>query len=78
MSNLQTYNKLFRETFALRDAELPEAKYLRTKLWDSLHHMELMSALEEAFGISLNTLDVMDFSSYETGKTVLAKYGVEL
>ena len=40
--------------------------------------MEFMSALEEMFKISLSTLDVLDFSSYEKGKTILAKYGVEL
>ena len=40
--------------------------------------MDLMSAMEEAFGINLSTLDVLDFSSYEKGKEILARYGVEL
>ena len=37
-----------------------------------------MGDLEETFQISLSTVDVLDFSSYEKGKEVLAKYGVEL
>ena len=37
-----------------------------------------MGDLEETFGISLGTVDLLDFSSYEKGKEILAKYGVEL
>ena len=38
----------------------------------------MMSAMEETFGISVSTPDLLDFSSYEKGKEILAKYGVEL
>ncbi len=78
MTNLEKYNKLFLAAFPITEAELPEAKYRRTDRWDSVGHMELMSEMEEAFGISLETLDVMDFSSYGKGKEILAKYGVEI
>ena len=40
--------------------------------------MDLMSGMEETYGINISTLDVLDFSSYEKGKEILAKYGVEL
>lgn len=40
--------------------------------------MDLMSGMEEVFGIQLSTLDVMDFSSYEKGKEVLRRYGVAI
>lgn len=78
MTNLEKYNKLFMEAFDITEEELPNATYRKTDHWDSLGHMELMTAMEETFCISMETLDVMDFSSYETGKTVLAKYGVEI
>ena len=39
--------------------------------------MSLMSALEDAFDISLDTEDIVDFSSYEKGKEILKKYGVK-
>lgn len=48
------------------------------RAWDSIGHMDLMSGMEETYGINISTLDVLDFSSYEKGKEILAKYGVEL
>ena len=78
MTNLEKYNKLFMNAFPVTEEELPDAKYRRTDRWDSVGHMELMSAMEETFGIAMDTLDVMDFSSYAKGKEILAKYGVEI
>ena len=78
MTNLEKYNKLFLKAFPITEEELPAARYQKTKRWDSLGHMELMAAMEETFGIQMQTLDVMDFSGYEKGKEVLAHYGVEL
>ena len=40
--------------------------------------MDLVGLIEETFGINLSTLDVLEFSTYEKGKTILAKYGVEI
>ena len=40
--------------------------------------MSLMSALEDAFDISLETDDIVDFSSYEKGKEILKKYNIDL
>ena len=37
-----------------------------------------MAEIEGAFGILLDTEDIVGFSSYETGKKILRKYGVEL
>ena len=36
-----------------------------------------MSGLEEAFGITLETDDIIDFSSYIKGKEILEKYKVK-
>ena len=38
--------------------------------------MALVSSLEEAFSISLEIDDVVDFSSYHKGMEILQKYGV--
>jgi len=78
MTNLEKYNRLFLNAFPITEEELINAKYQRTERWDSFGHMELISGVEETFGISLETLDVMDFSSYAKGKEILAKYGVEI
>ncbi len=46
--------------------------------WDSIGHMSLVAALEEAFDIMMDTDDIIDFSSYKKGMEILSeKYGVE-
>lgn len=78
MTDLEKYDKLFQDAFRVRPEELEGLKYQSHPLWDSLGHMDLMSAIEEAYAISISTVDVLDFSSYSKGKEILAKYGVEL
>ena len=78
MSNLEKYDKLFLESFPVTKEDLPTLKYRGILAWDSVGHMELMSAMEETYSISISTPDLLDFSSYEKGKEILAKYGVEL
>lgn len=78
MTNLEKYDKLFLDSFPVAKEELPCLKYRGIPAWDSVGHMELMSAMEETYGISISTPDLLDFSSYEKGKEILAKYGVEL
>mgnify|MGYP003253826365 CR=1 FL=1 len=78
MTNLEKYNKIFMVSFNKKVEELPKLRYRGFEEWDSVGHMELMSALEEAFDIMMETPDVLDFTSYEKGKIVLGKYGVEI
>ncbi len=78
MTNLEKYDKHFIRTFKVKKEDLPGLKYRGLKEWDSIGHMDLMSSLEEEFDIQINGLDVMAFSSYEEGKKILAKYGVEI
>ena len=40
--------------------------------------MTLMSSLEEKFNISLDTDDIVDFSSFLKGKEILKKYQVKI
>ena len=77
-TNLGKENPFFLRAFRVKPEDLPTLKYRGIPLWDSLGHMDLMGELEETFQISLSTVDVLDFSSYEKGKEILAKYGVEL
>ena len=39
--------------------------------------MTLMSGLEENFKITLETDDIVDFSSFKKGKEILKKYKIE-
>ena len=80
MTNLEKYNKAFMESFEITEDQLPGLKYQDIEAWDSVGHMGLIAALEEAFDIMMDTDDIIDFSSYEKGKEILAKeaYGVEI
>ncbi len=78
MSNLDKYITAFKETFMVEESDLANLKYQGVATWDSVGHMALMAALEEAFGIELDIDDIIEFSSFEVGKTILAKYNVTL
>jgi acyl carrier protein len=79
MSNLEKYNDAFTATFEIDEDQLHNLKYQDIPAWDSVGHMTLIAALEDAFDIMMDTEDIIDFSSYEKGKEILAKsdYGVE-
>lgn len=78
MTNLEKYNNAFVEVLQVAEDELAALKYQGVTLWDSVGHMALVAALEDAFEIMMETDDIIDFSSYEKGKEILSgKYNVE-
>ena len=76
--NLEKYKSAFKDTFDLKDENLDNLKYQSIDNWDSIGHMTLMSALESAFSITLETDDIIDFSSFKKGKEILKKYKIEI
>ncbi len=80
MTNLEKYNQAFMDSFEISEDRLPGLKYQDIEAWDSVGHMGLVAALEEAFDIMMDTDDIIDFNSYEKGKEILAKetYGVKI
>ena len=78
MTNLEKYEQAFTESFQIEKERLADLEYQSIELWDSVGHMMLISALEDAFDIMMDTDDIIDLSSYERGKEILSKnYGVE-
>ena len=77
MTNLEKYNSVFCENLNVTEDQLADLKYQGVELWDSVGHMTLVAALEDAFDIMLDTDDIIDLSSYEKGKEILKKYDVE-
>lgn len=79
MTNIEKYNKAFIEALEIKEDQLSGLKYQSIPSWDSVGHMTLIAALEDAFDIMMDTDDIIDLSSYEKGKEILAKpdYGVE-
>jgi acyl carrier protein len=78
MTNIEKYAQTFTETFGISADKLPALEYQAVPEWDSVGHMALVAALEAAFDIMLDTEDIIGFSSFEKGKEILKKYGVEL
>lgn len=77
MTNFEKYDLAFMECFELAKEQLPGLKYQAIQAWDSVGHMGLVAALEDAFDIMMDTDDIIDLSSYEKGKEILKKYDVE-
>ena len=78
MTNLEKYNNAFIESFGVTEEQLAELAYQSIEDWDSVGHMQLIATLEDAFDIMFDTDDIIDFSSYEKGKELIAKYGIVL
>lgn len=77
MTNQEKYNNAFLTTLQIGPETLGEALiYQSIATWDSVGHMTLIASLEEAFSISMDIEDIIDFSSYEKGKDILGKYGL--
>ena len=68
MSNLEKYNNAFIESFEVTEDQLEDLKYQDIPAWDSVGHMGLIAALEDAFDIMMDTDDIIDLSSYQKGK----------
>ena len=78
MTNKQRYDKVFIEVLSLSPEELnQQLTYNSVPLWDSVGHMSMMAALETEFDIMMETEDIIDFSSYDKGMSILAKYDVQ-
>ena len=56
------------ETFTFKD--VPQ--------WDSVAHLSLITALEDAFDIMFDSEDILHYESYENGIRILKRMGVEV
>lgn len=78
MSNLEKYTKAFTETFEITEEQTKGLKYQDIQAWDSVGHMGLVAAIEDAFNIMLDPDDIVDLSSFEKGMEILKKYNIEM
>ncbi len=79
MSNLEKYVNAFVEGLGVdKNIVKPGLEYQAIVEWDSVGHMGLIAALEDAFDIMMETDDIIDLSSFDKGKEILAtKYDIE-
>lgn len=76
--NQEKYKNCFKEIFG-EDAKLNEDfRFGTASGWDSMAHMELIALLEDTFDIMFEADDILHYGSYENGKQIMKKYGVEI
>lgn len=78
MTNKEKYTNAFVEALEISADQVEGLEYQAIPEWDSVGHMSLIAAIEEAFDIMMDTDDIIDFSSYEKGEEILKKnYSIE-
>ncbi len=79
MENLEKYNNAFVEVFGAKVKDLNDNYGKDTvEEWDSVHQLSLIAILEETFDIMFDPEDIMEMTSYGSGKALLQKYDVNL
>lgn len=79
MTNIEKLNHIFCEVFSVEETALnSEFDNKSIDGWDSVHQLSLTSSIEDEFDIMLDAEDILEFTSYDKAKAILAKYEVEL
>lgn len=79
MTNYEKYVEAFKTGLGIdEDKVTKELTYQSVMEWDSVGHMELVAELEDAFNISMDTDDIVDFNSFEAGIKILEKYNIKI
>ena len=79
MKNIEKLNDIFCEVFSVEKSAL-NSNFNKCTVdgWDSVRQLSLTTAVEDEFDIMLDAEDILEFTSYENAKKVLAKYEIEL
>ena len=77
MKNKNKYIEIFSKSLSIDKKKFSvKIKYNDIPEWDSIGHMTLMSDLEDGFNISIDTDDIIEFSSFKKGIQILKKYKI--
>ena len=79
MTNLDELNGIFCEVFSV-DASALGAGFDNKSVegWDSVRQLNLTSSIEDTFDIMLDPEDILECTSYDNARAILAKYEIEL
>lgn len=79
MTNLEKLNDVFCDVFSVGENALNSGfNNCNVDGWDSVHQLSLTSAIEDAFEIMLDAEDILELTSYDRAKAILAKYEIEI
>jgi len=72
-----TLNEIFCAVFELQvGSDLTQLRQGVTEQWDSLTHVALVTGIESEFGITLDTGDQLEMTSYEAIRGLLERRGL--
>ena len=79
MTNIDKLNRVFCEVFSVEESSLNDL-FDKNNVdgWDSVRQLSLTTSVEDEFDIMLDAEDILEFTSYENAKIILAKYGIQL
>lgn len=78
MTNLEKLNNIFCEVYSVEESALNET-FVNTNVesWDSVHQLSMVAAIEESFDLMMDAEDILEMTSYENVKNILAtKYEI--
>lgn len=76
---MKSLEQIFADSLAIQLSDISDTlTYQSIPQWDSVAHMTLIAAVEDEYGIMLDTDDIIDMSSVGKAKAILQKYGVEI
>ena len=78
MNNLEKLNQIFCEVYSVEESALNE-DFVNTNVetWDSIHQLSMVAAIEEAFDLMMDAEDILEMTSYNNVKQLLAsKYEI--
>ena len=75
---LKKYEDVFIKSFSIEKKKLKNLKYNDIPEWDSVGHMTMIANLEEEFSITFEMDDIIDFSSFKNGISILKKYKINI
>ena len=79
MENLKKYNRVFMLVFSVKESELNDGfNNYSVDNWDSISQLTLVTEIENEFDILIDTNDILDFKSYEIGKSILKHYQITI
>lgn len=78
MNNYEKLTHAFRAALGGGGGSYDNAEYGVTPGWDSMAHMQLISEIEAAFDLMLNTDEVISLSSFGRAREILKEHGIDV
>ncbi len=76
--NRKRYKETFAQALEISAEEAETAEFQKTEKWDSIGHMMLIAALEEAFSVEFEPEEMLTFDSFGKGIGLLQEKGIAI